>query len=453
LNFQNIWISLQGILSSYRLQLLWVIVALLVLGASGAVALATAVAQLDAKSLTPVVREVRERLDPPDLASQITALENHALHLYRSDVTRSSDTAESLLRRLGVFDPAAAAFLRADPLFQKLVLGRANRLLNLETNDQQTVLKLTARWSSESDGRFNRLTISRSDSGFSSALDAPDLKPASRLASGVIRSSLFAATDESGIPDAVAVQIAEIFSGDIDFHRALRKGDRFTVEYETFEADGEVIRSGRVLNVEFVNAGKTYQAMWFKDPDPAAAPAHGGYYTLDGQSLRRAYLASPLKFSRVTSGFKLRFHPILQQWRAHLGVDYGAPVGTPVHAVGNGVVAFAGVQNGFGNVVFIKHAQQHTTVYAHLSRILVKTGQNINQGQTIGAVGATGWVTGPHLHFEFRVGGVHKDPLTLARQIETSPVRPSARALFQQQAEDVRQQLARAAPMQPANAQ
>jgi murein DD-endopeptidase MepM/ murein hydrolase activator NlpD len=134
-------------------------------------------------------------------------------------------------------------------------------------------------------------------------------------------------------------------------------------------------------------------------------------------------------------------------------VDYGAPVGTPVHAVGNGVVAFAGVQNGFGNVVFIKHAQQHTTVYAHLSRILVKTGQNINQGQTIGAVGATGWVTGPHLHFEFRVGGVHKDPLTLARQIEASPVRPSARALFQQQAEDVRQQLARAAPMQPANAQ
>ncbi len=234
------------------------------------------------------------------------------------------------------------------------------------------------------------------------------------MGSGTIRSSLFAATDDADIPDAVAVQIAEIFSGDIDFHRSLRKGDRFSVVYEVLEADGEPLRTGRVLSAEFVNNGKSYQAMWFQEPG-----SKGGYYTLDGNSLRRAYLTSPMEFSRVTSGFKMRFHPILQKWRAHLGVDYAAPTGTSVRSVGDGVVAFAGVQNGFGNVVILRHANHHETVYAHLSRIGVRAGQRVSQGDHIGAVGATGWATGPHLHFEFRVNGVHQNPLTVARQSES----------------------------------
>jgi murein DD-endopeptidase MepM/ murein hydrolase activator NlpD len=268
-----------------------------------------------------------------------------------------------------------------------------------------------------------------------------------RLASGSIQTSLFAATDEARIPDAVAIQIAEMFSSDIDFRRALRKGDRFNVVFEALEADGEPLRTGRVLSAEFVNAGKAYQAMWFQPPgQDAQGIAHkGGYYTLDGKSLRRAYLGSPLEFTRISSGFSMRFHPILQKWRAHLGTDFAAPTGTAARTVGDGVVSFAGSQNGYGNVVFIKHRNGHETVYAHLSKINVRVGQSVGQGTTIGLVGATGWATGPHLHFEFRVNGVQRDPMTIARQSETVPVPMAVLPMFKQLAAVVSSQLQAAA--------
>jgi len=243
--------------------------------------------------------------------------------------------------------------------------------------------------------------------------------------------------------------LADIFAGDIDFHRALRKGDRFSVVYEALEADGETLRTGRVLSAEFVNNGKTHQAMWFKE----AGAKEGGYFNADGVSLRRAYLASPLAFSRVTSGFKMRFHPILQTWRAHLGVDYAAPTGTPVRSVGQGIVDVAGSQGGFGNVVMVKHANGHTTVYAHLSRIQVKKGQSVAQGQTLGLVGATGWATGPHLHFEFRVNGAHKDPLTMARQSIAVEISAGAREQFKRVASAALVELSAAASLQQSRAE
>jgi len=169
--------------------------------------------------------------------------------------------------------------------------------------------------------------------------------------------------------------------------------------------------------------------------------------------LRRAYLASPLAFSRVTSGFKMRFHPILQTWRAHLGVDYAAPTGTPVRSVGRGVVDVAGEQGGFGNVVMVKHANGHTTVYAHLSRIMVKRGQTVSQNQTVGLVGATGWATGPHLHFEFRVNGRHQDPLTMARKSESTEISATAREQFKRQASLAKVDLAAAASLQASRAE
>jgi len=254
----------------------------------------------------------------------------------------------------------------------------------------------------------------------------------------LIQTSLFAATDDARIPDSVAVQLAEIFSGDIDFHRALRVGDRFSVSYETLDADGETIKPGRVLSAEFVNRGKSFQALWFQEHSSQA----GGYFNLEGQSLRRAYLASPLTFSRISSGFKMRFHPILQTWRAHLGVDYAAPKGTPVRAIGLGFVESAGPMGGYGNAVVLKHHNGQSTVYAHLSQILVKRGQSVVQGQSIGKVGATGWATGPHLHFEFRVNGKHQDPLLMARQSESVPVSAQARPAFDQLAQQVSRQLA-----------
>lgn len=359
--------------------------------------------------------------------------------LYRADNVRNTDTAESLLRRLGIADPAAAAFLRRDSLTQQNLLGRNGRLVRAETTDDHRLVRLVARWAHDDSGKFSRLVVEKNSEGkLSSRLETAPLTISTRLAGGVIQSSLFAATDAASIPDNVATQVAEVFSSEIDFRRDLRKGDRFSIVYETLEADGEPLRSGRVLSAEFRNNGKAYQAVWFQAP----GADKGAYFNLEGQSLRRAYLSSPLEFSRVTSGFAMRFHPIHQTWKAHLGTDFGAPTGTPVRTVGDGVVDFAGSQNGYGNIVIIKHRNQHVTAYAHLSRIDVRKGQSVSQGQNIGAVGATGWATGPHLHFEFRVNGVHQDPMIIAKQSEAAaPVAAAHRAEFNRLATNMRLQL------------
>ena len=420
-----------------------------------------AVANLAPDPAEMPVRTVIETVQALPVEDQLDQISQQSLLLYRSDVTRSTDTADTLLKRLGIFDAQAAAFLRADRQVQQTLLGRYGRYVTAETSATSQMQRLVARWSPEDDGMFKRLTVEKTADGFVSKLETLPMTASSRLASGTINSSLFAATDDARIPDAVASQVAEIFSGDIDFHRALRKGDRFAVVYETLEGDGEPLRAGRVLSAEFVNAGKMHQAMWFQEPLPGGG-AHqsathtltkGGYYTLAGDSLRRAYLTSPLAFSRVTSGFKMRFHPIQKTWRAHLGVDYGAPTGTPVRSIGDGVVEFAGVQNGFGNVVFVRHRGSDVTVYAHLSRIQVQRGQSISQGQNVGLVGQTGWATGPHLHFEFRVNGQHKDPLQVARQSEAVPVAAASKPRFDKLAQAVRVELAAAAQMQTGGVQ
>jgi murein DD-endopeptidase MepM/ murein hydrolase activator NlpD len=413
-------------------------------------------------NLTPAiesipVRTVVEAVQPLPVLAATQAIPLSDLRLYRSEITRSTDTAETLLKRLGVVDPAAASFLRSDKLVLQSLMGRAGRYITAEASGTNALLKLNARWSPDDDGNFKRLTVEAIDGSFQSRLETLPLTASSRLASGVISSSLFAATDSAKIPDAVAVQMAEIFSSDIDFHRALRKGDRFSVVYETLEGDGEPLRAGRVLSAEFVNAGKQFQAMWFQEPSTGSNVSHtltkGGYYNLAGESLRRAYLASPMEFSRVTSGFKMRFHPILQTWRAHLGVDYAAPTGTPVRTIGDGSVEFAGVQNGFGNVVIVNHGNNNSTVYAHLSRIGVRKGQSVTQGQNIGAVGATGWATGPHLHFEFRVNGVHRDPQTMARLNAVQPLPLALRSQFESAANQARDQLSAAIKLQSASAE
>lgn len=425
---------------------------LLLLGAGGA---AFGVASLAPDPAAVPTRIIQEAVTPIAVGAQIEALELHRFKLFRSELTRGNDTADSLLSRLGVADAAAAAFLKSDATARRALFGRAGRQVSVEASQDHELVSLQARWIAANDGSFQRLVVERTASGLLSRVESAPLTASSRLASGTIRSSLFAATDESNIPDSVAVQLAEIFASDIDFHRSLRKGDRFSVVYEALEADGEPLRAGRVLSAEFVNNNKSYSAMWFADGKPAgSASKGGGYYTLDGQSLRRSFLASPLEFSRVSSGFKMRFHPILQQWRAHLGVDYAAPTGTPVRSVGDGEVEFAGVQTGFGNVVFVKHRDNRTTVYAHLSRISVRKGQKVGQGDQVGEVGSTGWATGPHLHFEFRVNGVHQDPSNVAeRQGEVLELDPAARTAFAKVATSMRTQLALAALVQQASAQ
>ncbi len=392
---------------------------------------------------------VSETLQIPGLDRQLVELAEKALELNRSGLTRSQDTADSLLRRLGVNDPSAAAFLRMDRNARLLVEGSPGKMVQVRSAADGTLLELVARFpsldASRAASHFTRLTVKRAQGELRAALETAALVPQVRLGSGTVRSSLWAATDDARLPDAIAMQLVDIFSGVRDFHRQLRKSDTFSDAFAAMTADDQPISwnqgTGRIVAAEFINNGKSLQAVWYQ------GTGKGGYFGPDGRSRRKSFLASPMEFSRVTSGFAMRFHPILQSWRAHNGVDYGAPAGTPVRSVADGVVETAGRQNGYGNVIQLQHGAGKTTIYAHLTKIDVRQGQRVEQGQRIGTVGATGWATGPHLHFEFRVGGRFQDPLKVARESESLSIDPSARPQFLKLANLAKNQLAAATTM------
>lgn len=248
-------------------------------------------------------------------------------------------------------------------------------------------------------------------------------------ASGAIESSLFAAGHKAGMSDTMVLALATIFGYDIDFALDLREGDRFAVVYEEQFANGEKYRDGAILAAEFVNGGKTYRAVRFTSAD-----GQSHYYTPEGRGLRKAFLRTPVEFSRISSGFSLRrYHPVLNRFRAHKGVDYAAPTGTPVRATSEGRVTFRGVKGGYGNVIEVQHGRRYSTLYGHLSRFAsgLRQGDRVRQGQVIGYVGMTGLASGPHLHYEFRVDNVHRDPLKVA--LPQAELDTRERAAFQEQ--------------------
>ena len=431
---------LQALSHSHRIGI--VAFAVAILTGFGITAVAVAPLVPDVSDLPQ--RMVSQTVTLQGMDAQLLALADQKITLTRSDITRGTDTAQTLLARLGVRDPQAATFLRSDSTARLLITGRGGKLVRANTQADGSLLDLSASFPSDNaelaKTHYTQMTVSLVAGRWLARLQTRPYGSQMRLASGSIRSSLFAATDEAGLPDAVAAQLAEIFATDIDMHRQLRKGDTFSVVYEVLTADGEPVPwndgVGRVTAAEFVNGGRAYHAVWFAQGDQ-----RGSYFGLDGRSKRTAFLASPMEFSRVTSGFAMRFHPLMQKWRQHLGVDYAAPVGTPVRSVGDGVVEFAGQQNGYGNVVEVKHGQERSTLYAHLSRIDVKKGQRIEQGGSLGAVGMTGWTTGPHLHFEFRIKGEHQDPLLVAKASQSTTLDAASRESFAALARNVQVKL------------
>lgn len=439
-------LALADILQRYPKRITAVLATCL-LGAGGG---AYAVANLSSTNVLPdtPLRLVTEAVPAQALLEQSELLQMHSLTLYRNDQVRASDTADSLLKRLGLADPLAAAHLSHDEtVAQALFSARASgRHVTVEADAQQQLQMLRTHWPDpDSDSHYQRLVVERSsdsDTGFVTRTESIPLVSTQRLVSGTIHSSLFAATDAANIPDAVTLQFIDIFESSVNFRRDLRKGDRFAMVYETLEIDGEPVRTGRLLSAEMVNKGKSRQAIWFH-PDNAEK---GDYYDPDGESLRETYLIMPLPFTRVTSNFGMRTHPVSGFRKGHTGVDYGAPTGTTVRAVADGHIEFAGVQRGYGKVIYIKHPNgSDSTVYAHLSKINVTKGQKIHQGDKIGEVGATGVATGPHLHFEFRVDNVPQNPVeALARQQKHDPVNEQLRADFAQQASAMKLQLAAA---------
>jgi murein DD-endopeptidase MepM/ murein hydrolase activator NlpD len=392
--------------------------ALCAFGAAGVAPLAP-----DASDLP--VRSIVEELDLPTLTEQIARVTPSTQTFINEERVRSGDTLAALVHRLGIDDDEATAFIKSDPIARGIMQLKVGKRIQAQTNAEGRLIWMSA---ADNDTResspVRNLVIRRDGEGFKASLAAAALEKRVEMRSGEIRSSLFAATDVAQIPDAVASQIVDMFSTSMDFATDLRRGDRFNVVYETFWQDGEYVRSGRILAAEFRNGGSTYQTVWFEEPGKP-----GGYFGFDGKSLKKAFLKSPLEFSRVSSGFSMRVHPISGQWRAHKGVDFAAAVGTPIRASGDGVVDFAGTQNGYGNVVVIKHWSNYSTAYAHMSRFAsnLRQGQKINQGDVIGYVGMTGWSTGPHLHYEFRVNNEPRDPLA----IDLPNVQPLAGAELQ----------------------
>lgn len=382
------------------------------------------------------------------LESQAQDLDLFEVFLTRSDATSPADTPEKLLTRLGLLDAEAAKFLRTHPLARQ-ALEQAGRSVTAEANNHQKLSRLSVRWlKNDTDNNFQRFVVERTPQGFQAFLQTSPLHTSFRMTGGTVNRSLYDAADEARLPDSVVRQLTQIFSNQVDFHRTLRKGARFSVVYEVLEADGEPIRAGRVLSAEIQNDTQLFEAVWFESPGHK-----GNYYDMNGNSLSRSYLASPVPFSRKTSGFAMRLHPIFKTQQAHRGIDYAAPTGTPALVVGDGVVSFAGWQGGYGNVVKVSHGSGHKTLYAHLSKIHVRNGQKVQKGQAIGAVGSTGWSTGPHLHFEFLVNGQHVDPHKLIQQARDKSIDPSLMGQFRTLSLESRAQLQAAALMREGSSQ
>ena len=412
----------------------------------GAGAVALALCAFGAVAVAPVapdpadmpVTSVAENLALPNLADQIAALQEDEQQFIHQESVRSGDSIGSTLSRMGVDDADAQKFIRTDKLARRVLSVKNGKRLQAETDENGLLLSLRA----TIPGKANVptiLTIARKGDGFVANEAPAKLERRVEMRSRQINSSsLYSATDANvdggSIPDSVVSEIVQMFSTNIDFRNDIKRGDRFNVVYETFWLDGEMVKTGRILAGEFINRGTSYQAVWFEDP----VSKQGGYYSLDGKSLKKAFLKSPIAFSRVSSGFSNRIHPISGKWKAHKGIDYAAPTGTPIRAAGDGTVDFAGVGNGYGNMVVLKHWNNYSTAYAHMSRIGagMRKGAKVSQGQVIGYVGSTGWSTGAHLHYEFRVANVARDPNTL-KGLTQAPLTSAEMARFKMAAAEM----------------
>lgn len=304
--------------------------------------------------------------------------------------------------------------LSADQWMDIVALGSdATQLKRMKAGDELEMRKsgdqmLELRYQLD---ELRTLHVQRVEEKFEATTLTAEIERSSRTITGTIDSSLFMAAQKAGLPVRAVMELAELFRYDIDFALDLRDGDRFTVVIEELRKDGRKLRDGDMLAAEFVNQGKAHRAVRFKDAEGRSA-----FYTPEGQSLRKAFFRTPLDVVRISSHFNLRRrHPILNTIRAHKGVDYAASSGTPIKATGDGRIAFQGVKGGYGRVVILQHGSQYETLYAHLSRYRpgLKAGSKVKQGQIIGYVGSSGLATAPHLHYEFRVNGMHKNPVNI----------------------------------------
>ncbi len=353
------------------------------------------------------------------------AASNVAGTFERESVVQSGDTLASALARMNVDALEIQRLLSTNDVRQLASGVRAGKRIQATTTADGQILSV----------KFERgdapsLVVRKHEGGFVSEEAAAVLETRVVMRSGRILSSLYGATDSAGIPDKIANQMAETFSTSLDFREDLRRGDTFSVIYTMDYRNGEPVGTGKLLAAEFVNAGKPYRAVLFRDKN-----GREDYYTPEGESLKKGFLRSPLEFSRVTSSFtNSRKHPIYGYHRAHTGVDFGAPTGTRVKATGDATVVFAGRKGGYGNLLILRHSNGYETYYAHLSAFAsgVRPGRSVDQGQVVAYVGSTGASTGPHLHYEVRIAGRPQNPMAI-KLPGSPPLAVAQRARFQQQ--------------------
>jgi murein DD-endopeptidase MepM/ murein hydrolase activator NlpD len=316
-----------------------------------------------------------------------------------------NDTLDAIFRRMALDTADLAAIRQLPGIRQSLDFLRPGDAIKVTHHDGE-IKELTRRVS-----ETQTLKVVREEAGFAAKMLDNPVETRIRTATARIDSSLFQAAEAANISDFVALKLANVFAWDIDFVLDIREGDSFTAVYEQIYQDGKYLHDGEVLAAQFINNGKVYRAVRFVTDTGTV-----GYYTPDGLPMRKAFLRAPVEFTRVSSVFNPhRLHPILNLIRGHMGTDYAAPVGTPVHAAGDGRVSFAGRRGGYGNAVVLAHTSSVSTLYGHMSRFArnVHMGSHVQQGEVIGYVGMTGLATGPHLHYEYLVNGVHKNPQTV----------------------------------------
>jgi murein DD-endopeptidase MepM/ murein hydrolase activator NlpD len=401
----HLWRKLCSLPTSRKVSFAAAGLSLIAFGAAGVAPLAPDAADL------PVVT-ITEELALPDLSTQISALRKTSTPFIVEERVRPGDNLWSLLNRMGVNDPGAVNFIRKDAHARTLVSLHSGARLQASISPEGKLLSMqTLLDSTRNQNNATNLFLEKNADGFSSKLTEVTLEPRVEMRSGEIRSSFFVATDRAQLPDTVTEQLLEIFAGDIDFAADLRKGDYFQVIYQSLWHGSEFVRSGRVLAAEFHYNDNHRQAIWFSTGEGR----RGDYYDASGNALKKTFLKSPLPMSRITSGFAMRMHPVSGEWTQHKGIDFAAPEGTPIRATADGVIDFSGVQSGYGNVVIVKHGPVYSTLYAHMSRIGpgMRLGKRVAQGEVIGYVGSTGWSSGPHLHYEFRVNNEARDPGTI----------------------------------------
>lgn len=407
---------------------------------------AAAVAPLAPDASDLPVKSIQEDVALPDLSKQISALEQQSTteQFVHEERVRAGDTLATLLTRLGVDDNDAEAFIKKDKIAKGVMQLKTGKRVQAQTDEIGNLQWLRATVVDGKDMPVKNIKVTRQGDSFVATEEAAKLERRVEMHARTISTNLYAATDSdkdgAKLPDTIVKQIIEMFSTNIDFRGDVKRGDRFNVVYETFWQDGEFVKAGRILAGEFTNRGTTYQSVWYEDPQSKQG---GGYYSFDGKSLKKAFLKSPVEFTRISSGFSMRVHPVSGQWKAHKGIDFPAPTGTPIRAAGDGTIEFAGTQNGYGNLVTIKHWNNYSTAYAHMSRFGsgIKKGTKVSQGDIIGYVGSTGWSTGAHLHYEFRVGGEAKDPTKMNVQAQ-APLTAAEMSRFKVYAADMTHRIA-----------